>query len=174
MTRDPELKAMEDVLSALSPLDAEDQERVLSWVADRLHIAGSSKRGIDRTHNNNSPESGKEASIEFSSFDSASDVFAEVHCKTDQDRVLVMATYLQEHDNKPELTGKEINDDLKHMGHGIGNITQTIGYLMKRKPKLMIQTGRSGKRKKGALKLYKVTDSGLSLVKDMLSSGSDD
>ena len=81
----------------------------------------------------------------------------------------MVASYLQEAKNLSELTGREINKELTHLGHGIKNITAAINSLMNKKPKLMIQTHKAGKAKQ-AQKKYKVTTEGLAAARKMISS----
>jgi len=75
---------------------------------------------------------------------------------------------LQEKNSDQELTGREINSELNHLGHGVGNITNAISSLINRKPSLMIQTRKAGKTKQ-AQKRYKITHEGMKQVKEMIA-----
>jgi len=96
------------------------------------------------------------------------DIFAKAHPRKDVEKVLIVASYIQEKKGGEELTAREINMKLNLLGHHVRNITSTIGALMHRKPQLMIQTRKEGKTKQ-AQKRYKVSLEGLALAKRMIS-----
>ena len=150
--------------------DDESKQRVLNWAAARLGVAlsGRSIRGGGSTGSGVVRSSGKEDTVDLSFFESVADAFGRAHCKNEPEKVLVVASYLQEHDGKSELTGREINKELTHLGHGVSNITVAIGSLINRKPKLMIQTRKEGKTQQ-AQKKYKVTGEGVTAARKLLS-----
>ena len=63
-----------------------------------------------------------------------------------------------------------LNAELKHLGHGISNITAALAGNMRKKPQRVIQLKKSGGAKQ-AIKTYKVTNEGLVYVQGMLSGG---
>ena len=78
---------------------------------------------------------------------------------TEPERSLVVAYWSQR--LRVTITSKHwaVNKELKHLGHGVSNITRALDDLKGRKPQLVIQTQKSGKSKQ-ARKLYKVTGAG--------------
>ena len=168
---EPELKAMNDVYDALKNLEDEAKKRVIDWVIGKFSL-GQQKRKLAAASEETSEDSGAKR-VEFTSFKSVADLFAKTNLRTDADKVLIMAAYLQETKNVGELAGREINKQLHHLGHGVSNITATITSLMNKKPQLMIQTRKEGKTKQ-AQKKYKVTDEGFATAKKMIVSTEQD
>jgi hypothetical protein len=83
-------------------------------------------------------------------------------------RVLAVAYYHQMILNEGDWASMTINNDLKHVGHPVANITTTFDRLMKRRPALVRQVKKSGKTKQ-ARKLYSLTAEGQRAVQLMLS-----
>ena len=164
---EPELKAMKTVYDALSELDEDAKRRVIDWVIGKFAL-GRSKQRTDRGVIGLQPSSDT-GETNLASFLSVADLFAKTSPKNESDKVLVVASYLQEAKNLSELTGREINKELTHLGHGIKNITAAINSLMNKKPKLMIQTRKEGKSQQ-AQKKYKVTTEGLAAAKRLIGS----
>ena len=168
MDFEPELKAMNDVYNVLNNLEDEAKQRVIQWVASKFALTAPIKNLIDSKQE---LDDGKIISDkDLSSFESVADVFADAKVKTEPDKVLVVGAYLQKKKDVSELTSREINRELKHLGHGVKNITVTINSLMKKKPQLMIQTWKDGKSKQ-AQKKYKVTTEGFSAATKMITAG---
>ena len=167
MDGEPELKAMNVVYDALSKLDEDAKKRVIDWVIGKFSL-GRPKQRTDRGPTGFQPGLDGEE-IMLGSFSSVADLFAKVSPKSEADKVLVVAAFLQETRAVAELTGREIHKELVHLGHGVGNITAAINTLMNKKPKLMIQTRKEGKTKQ-AQKKYKVTTEGFVAAKSMIGS----
>jgi hypothetical protein len=171
MSQDPEIKAMNQVYEALSELgDKDSQLRVLQWISSKLSLSPSLP----------DPNGGRQNVIQpgqtgagFSAYASIADLFAQVHAKTDVMRVLVAASYLQEKEGKSELTSREINHELTHLGHPSTNITRDLSNLIARKPKLVIQTRKDGKSPQ-AQKRYKVTSEGLKCVRELIAGAGEE
>lgn len=165
-SNDKELLVMSEVYKKIKDLTDEEKMRVLDWLANKFSLTSASS-----SQKKNTPTGAPqrdESSDNLKSFDSLADVFAVANVKTDQEKVLLSASYLQLKNDAADLTGREINKELQQLGHGVGNITNTITGLMARKPKLMIQTHKSGKTKQ-AQKKYKVTTEGLAVAKKYLA-----
>lgn len=167
MDGEPELKAMKAVYDALNELDEDAKRRVIDWVIGKFSL-GRSKQKSDRVTVGLQQNIDAEE-IRLTSFSSVADLFAETNPKSASEKVLVVAGYLQEVKGVAELTGREINKELIHLGHGVKNITAAINSLMNKKPKLMIQTRKEGKSKQ-AQKKYKVTTEGFAAAKRMIDS----
>lgn len=166
MEGDPEIKAMSAVYTALNELDEEAKKRVIEWVIGKFSL-GRPKQRLDLAFADREAEANVDE-VKLTSFGSAADLFAKAGPKGEADKVLIVAAYLQEVKGASELTGREVNKELSHLGHGVANITATMNSLMNKKPQLMIQTRKEGKTKQ-AQKKYKVTAEGFAAAKKMIS-----
>jgi len=167
MDFDPEVKAMQSIYATLKELEENAQKRVIGWVVDRLGLSGGKKR-LGFGGSGDGPGDMNEKGVQISSFESLSDLFSKVNLSNVSDKVLIAAAFLQEKSGGSELTGRQINKELHHLGHGVGNITVAIGSLINRKPQLMIQTRKEGKTRQ-AQKKYKVTSEGFAAAKKILN-----
>jgi hypothetical protein len=174
MIDDPEIKAIEGAYASLKDLDDEAKLRVIKWLTDKFSLNITS---LKNNQNPVAPENSRSSEeknisiqdLQLSSFTQLSELFAHIDPKTDGEKALVVGAYLQEVQGQPELTGRLINDELKHLGHGASNITTTISFLISKKPNLMIQTRKEGKSQQ-AQKKYRVTTEGFKLVKEMIKN----
>ncbi len=160
---DPEVKAMGEVFDTLKELDDEAKSRVIEWTVNKFSLEGHkslSQKDSERENGNDS---------DLLSYETVSDVFAKAITKTQQDKVLLAAAFLQVKNGLSELTGAEINKELRHLGHGVTNITDVTSQLSTKKPQLIIQTRKEGKSRQ-AKKKYKVTGEGLKAAKALLNS----
>lgn len=82
------------------------------------------------------------------------------------DRVLTVGYWLQTQ-SPNGFVGQAVNNELKNMGHAVGNITDKMTDLIKRKPALVLQVGKSGKARQ-ARKTYRLTDAGKKRVEALL------
>jgi hypothetical protein len=159
-----DLKALEVILKTLEPLPAEERERVLRWACEKLaiQIAGNAQRKIAAI----------DAAFEKhqGGFENIGEFVAAASPDSDADRVLCAAVYLQDfsEDRDATLSGKQINDELKNLGHGVKNITDSINTLKLRKPQHMLQTKKAGKSKQ-AWKEYRVTRAGVEYAYRLIS-----
>jgi len=83
---------------------------------------------------------------------------------------LTVAFWLQECLHHDEWEGFAINSELKHLGHGLKNVTDALKALIDQRPQLVVQLRKSGKTKQ-ARKRYKLTAEGVRKVRHMVSSG---
>jgi hypothetical protein len=104
------------------------------------------------------------------SHDSLPDLYAAVSPASDADRALVVGYWFQVLQGEQDLDGFQINKELKHLGHGVSNITTALSSLIERKPQLVIQTRKSGNSKQ-ARKRYRLTDAGIKAVERLLAGG---
>lgn len=156
---DPELKAMNEAYEALKDLEPVAQNRVLRWLQSKFSV---------QTQAVSLEATSTEPTKSLVTFESVADLIGAAHAKTDSDRVLLAATFLQEKFKKPELAGREINKELHHLGHRVPNITNSISSLINKKPQLMIQTKKEGKSQQ-AQKKYKVTVEGMKIANEILA-----
>ena len=171
MTINPELKAMHDAYEAIEALgDDESKARVIRWLFSKFSVAGSKLHTLQSTISKSEILHTK---VDIPSYETVADIFSHASPRTCSDKVLIVASFLQEKYEKSELTGLEINNELRHLGHGVSNITVAIQGLIDKKPKLMIQTRKEGKSRQ-AHKKYKVTVEGIKIAKEMLTTSEDD
>ena len=170
-----DLKALETILKTLEPLSEEERERVLRWAIEKLGI----QQAVLGRAGGGAPQ--KMAAIDAAfekhpgGFENVGEFLAAASPTSDADRVLCVAAYLQDFSESPDttLSGKQINDELKNLGHGVKNITDSINTLKSRKPQHMIQTKKSG-RSKQAWKEYRVTRAGVDYAYRLISESSGD
>lgn len=166
-----DLKALETILKTLDPLSEDERERVLRWAGEKLGIQHT---GLGRASGGALKKtSAIDGAFEKhpGGFQNVGEFLAAASPDSDVDRVLCVAVYLQDFSEHPDVTtlsGKQINDELKNLGHGVKNITDSINTLKSRKPQHMIQTKKAGKAKQ-AWKEYRVTRAGVEYAYRLIS-----
>jgi hypothetical protein len=169
MVDDKEITAMAAVAKALDAFEEGEKEtvkRILGWACARYGVAfigrldhsNSSREIPDR--DDARPQGGDQQ------FGDVADLYDAANPKTEAEKALVVGYWLTVVENKSEFTGQEVNNHLKNLGHGIGNITDSLSKLMDRKPSLVMQTAKSGSARQ-ARKRYKLTRAGLDEVRRM-------
>lgn len=166
---DAELKAMQTIYGTLVALDDDARKRVVSYVSSRLGLGAQVQNPYSKPkhgampspdHDSFDESEGEEEVAEGpQKFEHLAELFDAVSPQTDQERVLVAAYWLQTSTGAASVDGFRINKELKHLGHGVGNVTRAIDALKSMKPALMIQLRKSGKTRQ-ARKEYKVTSAG--------------
>jgi len=160
LPEDLEIEAMGSLSRALTTLDPDARARVLRWASERYGIGlPPGTPGVPAQHDAVAPAPAQAGDL--------ADLFDAANPTTQGEKVLVVAYWLQEVGGQPELESQEINDHLKHLGHGIPNITMALNDLMVRKPRLAIQTRKSGTTKQ-ARKRYRLTTEGIRRVRSMI------
>lgn len=170
MEMSPELKAMAAIELALKDLADDERTRVFNWVAGRFGVnlrKQSEKAGSDSTVTNRNDSAAADAITDVAEF------YDSANPKTDAEKSLVVAYWLQYKDGQTDVDSQSINSALKHMGYGVGNITRALENLKDQKPALIVQTRKDGTTKQ-ARKRFKVTTEGKKQVERMLSGGTDD
>jgi len=165
MNEDPEISAMMAINEALKDLSPDSVLRVIRWAADRFKVQASKTLGEPLLPPDASSEVLPTSTPQFSD---AATLFDAAGPKTGAENALVLAYWLQKIIGRDEWTGFEINSELKHLGHGIGNITDALDSLISRKPALVIQTRKSGTSKQ-ARKKYRLTQAGITEVQKMIA-----
>jgi len=163
MATDPEITAMAAVSNALADLDESARKRVLDWAANKHGVVLNSG-GSQRTSNRGAAGADNNAAGEYEEF---VDIFDAAGPQTDVEKALVAAYWFQEIQGQGNFGAQQINDALKDLGHGVGNITQALDALRSRKPSFVNQVGKSGSTRQ-ARKTYKVTKAGSSEVARLL------
>jgi hypothetical protein len=161
MENDKELAAMMNVNSILADLDEAAVSRIILWAAARYGVVLGKSTGpaISRDGFNLSDDEG---------FQDVASLFDAASPKTEPEKVLVVGYWLQEIRGQGDVEAHAVNSELKNLGHGASNITRALENLINRKPRLVIQTRKSGSTQQ-ARKKYKITVEGIRTVKSMLS-----
>lgn len=172
MPDDPELEAIRTVNAALAELEDEVAVgRVLRYVAERHGVMMESSRKQQREPNDR--KAGEEASEEAGeragraeTYTEIADLYDAANPKTSADKALVIAYWFQVCLGHSDFNAYEVNNSLKHLGHGLTNSTSTLSNLINRKPRLVMQTQKSGKSAQ-AWKKYKLTREGVLAVEKL-------
>lgn len=160
-----EIEALKTIAEALSPLDEGGRSRVLKWAFDRFlgiretnfNVEKEAEPGKDRSPAENA------SAAKQSAYGSIAEFYATVSPDTDADRVLCVSYWFQVICGENDVDAQRINKELKHLGHGISNVTMAFSSLISRKPQLVIQTKKSGNSQQ-ARKRYLVTAEGKKVI----------
>jgi hypothetical protein len=159
MTKDDEIEAMSQVAAALSPLDDQARNRVLQWAASRFRSKSAAPQGssFQTVHSTDTPI-----------FETFAELFEAAQPSTEREKALVAGYWVQIGQSQLSFGSQTLNDALKDLGHGIGNITDALSALKEEKPALVLQLKKSGTSKQ-ARKTYKLTQEGVRRVQEMIS-----
>jgi hypothetical protein len=167
MEVDQELTAMQSVLGILSELpDGEAQERVITYVTARLNLAGVSQSAKRVASSGEELETGGNAPSQ-PQLDTFADLFNVVSPTTNADKALVAAYWLQVVERHEQFASQAVNRLLQNLGYSLANVTDAFNQLGAKKPRLALQTRKSGKSQQ-ARKQYKLTQAGIDAVKARL------
>lgn len=155
---------MAAVENALEPLAPDARGRVLRWAAERF---GATFPQVSKAGQEGQPghKKGSEAPAEPTEI---GEFYAQANPATQTQQALVVSYWVQEGKGNGEFDSQTVNTHLKHLGHGVSNITRALDELMKQKPQPIIQIQKAGKSKQ-ARKRYKVTAAGKAEVKRLLA-----
>jgi hypothetical protein len=154
---DPEIKAIEEVTKALEELTEEQRRNVLLYVNARYKGQAPARGAVTED------EGGQPAT-----FDSIEEFFDAVDPQTEADRVLAVAYWVQVVEGATDFESLPVNRQLKQMGQDVSNITRALHSMINQKPRLVIQTSKTGSSKQ-ARKRYKVTREGIKRIRAMLA-----
>jgi hypothetical protein len=174
---DPEIDAMSAVATALAELGEDARGRVLRWAAERYGVimptggprgGGATGGGDDGINGDQSAGvSEEEIADEAPDYEHFAELFGAASPKTNEDKALVAAYWVQVHQGNDQWGSRLLNSELKHLGHSIPNITDALTSNIRKKPQRVIQLKKSGSSRQ-ATKTYKVTHAGLVYVQGML------
>jgi hypothetical protein len=173
---DPEIEAMRGMTDLLKVLNSDAQERVLKWAQSRFGVASERKRSDDEESAVAEPKpirTGTGVLASPTSFDHPAELFEATRPKSDAEKALVLAYWFQVNQGATAFVSRQVNDELKHIGHGVGNITRALDTLVDSKPALVIQLEKSGKSQQSQKK-FRITHEGLKRVQQLLSRGPDE
>jgi hypothetical protein len=165
-----EVKAMGTVGDALEGIDEAARQRVLDWAYQRF---GLPPRALQPLGRHQLIGGGKQAGdespgpIEAGQYASIAELFDAANPDTNPDRALVAAYWFQVVQGSEHFAGQQVNDELKHMGHGLTNVTKTLSDLANRSPSLVRQVQKIGKARQGR-KRYRLTLEGERRVQRLL------
>jgi hypothetical protein len=158
---DPELHALSTISSLLADLSEDSQARIVTWISSRFHVQGAPLGAKDR-----GTAGFTEAAKDFSD---VATLFIAANPSTGSEKALTVAFWLQEYLHHDEWEGFAINTELKHLGHGLKNVTDALNALIEHRPQLVVQVRKSGKTKQ-ARKRYKLTVEGIRRARQMVCS----
>lgn len=165
---DAELKAMQEIASAMRALgdDKAATIRVVRWVVDRYARSTTPVSSAAE----GAPAPGMNlisSSDDTPRFSDLGELYAEANPQTEADRALVVGYWYQFVEGQPDFAAFTINKALRDLGYPVGNITNAIGALGTKHPKLAIQLKKAGTSKQ-ARKTYKLTAAGKAAVEGMI------
>ena len=107
-----------------------------------------------------------------SEYEAVVDFYDAANPSTDAERALVIGYWKQKVEGQDEISSQGINNELKNLGYGVSNITRAMSDLIQRNPSLVRQVSKSGSSQQ-ATKTYKLTQSGIRTVEEMISGDPD-
>lgn len=170
---DTEVEAMGRVADALGDLEEGERSRVLRWAAERYGVViaptrepvGEPDTGrrsgpvtVVENHEQVDEPAGNRAAASRK-FDTFAELYDAAPPSTDQERVLVAGYWTQVVQGKNPFGSRELNKDLRDLGHAVGNINKAMSANMRKKPALILQVSRGGGAPQ-AQKKYKLSDAG--------------
>jgi hypothetical protein len=167
MNEDVELKAMSIITEALSGLEADVVARVLTWAASRFGLQLGDQRVRRQERNEDTSKSGPPLSS--ASFERVIELFDATDPETESEKALVVGYWFQVLQGSSDLTSFQINKELKQIGHPVKNITNAMDGLIKRTPRLAMQTSKSGKERQSR-KRFRLTSEGIKKVTSMIET----
>ncbi|NEY34697.1 hypothetical protein GTU99_21260 [Streptomyces sp. PRKS01-65] len=174
---DPEIGAMSAIAGALHDLEEGAQGRVLRWAAERYGVTLSSPATRNGLKGASEPEeevdraSDEETTAEAPKFEHFAELFHAAAPKTDVDRALVAGYWFQAILGNAYFQSAALNKELKNLGHGLKNVTESLKYNQEKKPARVIQLRKMGNSRQGR-KQYKLTHEGLVYVQRLIGTES--
>jgi hypothetical protein len=167
-----EIAAMQKIVEVFKGLDHPAQKRILRWANDMFGATSSGADGTAHEEDQVAEEGigNAEMTEGKASFPDLPSLFTKSSPKSGSDKVLVAGYWFQVCEGKQDLGSQELNTALKHLGHGVSNVTACMSTLMTKKPQLVMQTKKSGKTQQ-ARKRYRLTQEGIKKVEEMTSNG---
>ena len=164
MSAEDEIKAMSAVSTALGSLENDGRARVLLWAMSHYGINVAGQKAQKVIGGAASSEVG--ADHGSSAYETFAELFDAANPKTERDKAMVAAYWVQICENAGSFQSQSLNDLLKDLGHGIGNITEALNQLKNDRPALLLQLKKSGSSRQ-ARKTYKLTQEGSKRVETM-------
>jgi len=156
---DEELTAMAQLDRILRPLSEASASRAVRWIAERYRVPLAGQ--LHRPGNPPLPNGAVESTADLA------ELFATAGPNTQDQKALVAGYWFQVMKGATDLDAQAVNTELKHLGHGMKNITAAFKALISTKPQLVIQVRKAGTTRQ-ARKKYRLTSSGIEAVRAML------
>lgn len=172
---DAEIEAMGKVADALTELEDDARGRVLRWAAERYSVIvapardrggkGDGRRidpdddfdgegdGDDAQHGNAAGDVG------LNQFEHFAELYDATRPASDAEKVLIASYWVQCIKGKASFGSRELNRELKDLGHAVSAINKAMIQNMKKKPALILQVSRGGGSPQ-AQKKHKVSEAG--------------
>lgn len=175
MKDDKEIKAISVILGAIDGMEPGAIERVMRYVCERAEVipAQLGKGGKRSTTGASPPSEGEGAQGPtdkmLASYESLAEAFAAAGPpKSGTDKVLLVAALVQARQSPTGFLTRQVSAELKHLGHPVANITDTLNKLMNKRPQPITQLRKAGKSQQ-AQKTFKVTAEGMKTVAEMFA-----
>ena len=187
---DPEIEAIAKSYDLFKVLEDDSKIRVIHWLISKFHLSPQplewaqhqeqalEKKDTIKILANGNIDMGalNDGGVIISSssekllenYEMLADFFSDASPKTDWEKALVVATYLQIKKGLSDFSGLEVNKELKDLGYASSNITDAFDVCINKKPQLILQLRKEGNSKQ-ARKKYKVSNEGIKLVRTMLN-----
>lgn len=163
MSAEKEIGAMSTISSALDDLDSDARIRVLQWAMSHYGFTSSGLKSSQAPGPSlNSADTSKPG--QHTTF---AELFDAAQPNTEREKAMVAAYWLQVCEFSENFQSQSLNDLLKNLGHGIGNITEALNQLKNDRPALLLQLKKSGSSRQ-ARKTYKLTLEGSKRVDAMI------
>lgn len=160
MSEDDEIRAMQKIAEVLEPLDEAARGRALQWAVSRFRSPVGPAPAPDQT------TSLRASMAQGGGFETFAELFEAAHPSTEREKALVASYWVQVCESQQSFGSQTLNDALKDLGHGVGNITDALSALKDDRPALVLQLKKSGTSKQ-ARKTYKLTQAGIRRVQTM-------
>ena len=168
---DDEMTAMQTAFEVIYPLDREAQIRVLGYIQSRLGVTAKAAAAPivpaddeDEDTQVKAAEKGQQSAPKYDSF---AELFDATNPNSNAEKALVAGYWLQICKGADSFDGQSANTELKNLGHGLANITNSVDTLKNQKPALALQLKKSGSSQQ-ARKTYKITMAGIKVVEAMI------
>ena len=167
-----EFEAIKAIHKVLKPLRVDGQERVIKYISSLLGISNVeiTSDSIDSTSDVKRPHSiARPMHTEKETFGSFAELYDAVGPHTHADKALVAGYWLQVCEGEESFNSQSANNELKHLGYRLPNITAALTKLKETKPALILQLKKSGTSRQ-ARKTYKLTTAGMKTLHEMFDS----
>jgi hypothetical protein len=171
-----EIAAMGAVHEALEPLDEDERKRVLRWAVDKYgggDVRVNASSGGAGSSDRRSQRGGGAKDLAAGEFERIADLVDAAGPDTIADHVLVGTYWFQVVKGNEDVTGMQVNNELKNLGRPASNITDSYSTLIERKPALARQVRKSGTTRQ-ARKKYRLTHEGIRRVEQMIAGSPGD
>ena len=166
-----QLEAMKKIADALAELNVEARSHVLDWASKNFGLANENRKLDALNIESKTPGLTKSADENAKRFDNIAEFYAAANPQSEPEKAAVVSYWFQVFESHPDLDSQRVNTELKHLGHGVSNVTAAFSALMNRKPQYVIQTRKSGTTQQ-ARKRYMLTSEGKKFVEGLLASHS--